>query len=161
MEHPDSHAALCRNPTWMFHLIIKRIEMITNATKVRVRYSETDKMGYCYYGVYAQYLEMGRTDLLRTFGLTYRQMEESGIMLPVLTLNLKYIKPAFYDDELTIRTFVQNLPAARIEFNYEILNPENELITIANTVLVFIDAETRKPVKAPDYFMEKIIPFFQ
>jgi acyl-CoA thioester hydrolase len=134
--------------------------MIVDETTLRVRYSETDKMGYCYYGVYAQYLEIGRTDLMRKFGLTYRQIEDDGIMLPVLTLNLKYIKPAYYDDVLTIKTTVAKLPEARIEFNYEIVNQNKELITIATTVLVFVDAETRKPVKAPKYFLDKISTFF-
>jgi acyl-CoA thioester hydrolase len=134
--------------------------MITSEIKLRVRYSETDKMGYCYYGVYAQYFEVGRTNLLREFGLTYRQIEENGIMLPVLTLNVKYIKPAFYDDELTIKTFIHKMPLARIEFNYEIYNQQNELLTIADTTLVFIDEKTRKPIKAPEYFLEKLNPFF-
>jgi acyl-CoA thioester hydrolase len=134
--------------------------MIVNETSVRVRYGETDKMGYCYYGVYAQYLEVGRTDLLRKFGLSYRQIEEDGIMLPVLTLNLKYIKPAYYDDELVIKTFVAKIPSVRIEFNYEISNQDKELICIAGTTLVFVDANTRKPTKAPGYFLEKILPFF-
>lgn len=134
--------------------------MITSEIKLRVRYSETDKMGYCYYGVYAQYFEVGRTDLLRQFGLTYRQIEENGIMLPVLSLNVKYIKPAYYDDELTIKTTIQKMPSARIEFNYEIYNQQNELLTIADTTLVFIDEKTRKPIKAPAYFLDKIKPFF-
>jgi len=134
--------------------------MVVNETIVRVRYSETDKMGYCYYGVYAQYLEIGRTDLLRKFNLTYRQIEDDGIMLPVLSLNLKYIKPAYYDDELTIKTWIDKMPSARIEFDYEIYNQEKELLTIANTLLVFVDAVSRKPKKAPDYFVEKISPFF-
>jgi len=135
--------------------------MIVDETTVRVRYSETDKMGYCYYGVYAQYLEVGRTDLLRKFGLTYLQIEEEGIMLPVLSLNLKYIKPAYYDDVLTIKTIISKLPSARIEFNYEIVNQNNDLITVANTILVFVNAETRKPSKAPQYFLDKILPFFE
>jgi acyl-CoA thioester hydrolase len=135
--------------------------MIVNDTKIRVRYSETDKMGYCYYGVYAQYLEVGRTNLMRQFGLTYKQIEDSGIMLPVLSLNLKYIKPAYYDDELTVKTTIPNMPSARIEFKYEIFNQDMELLTIADTVLVFIDANTRKPLKAPAEFLIKMKPYFE
>ena len=134
--------------------------MVINDSLVRVRYGETDKMGYCYYGVYAQYLEIGRTDLMRKFGLSYRETEDKGIMLPVLSLNIKYIKPAFYDDELTIKTFLTKLPNVRIEFLYEIYNQFNELLSTAETTLVFIDANTRKPKKAPDDFISKLSPFF-
>lgn len=134
--------------------------MIVNETKLRVRYSETDKMGYCYYGVYAQYLEVGRTELMRKFGLSYKQIEDNGIMLPVLSLNIKYIKPAFYDDELIIRTIIPKMPSVRIEFNYEIYNQKIELLNIAETILVFIDANTRKPTKAPSRILDKMKPFF-
>ncbi|MFN8255158.1 MAG: thioesterase family protein [Bacteroidales bacterium] len=134
--------------------------MVINDSKVRVRYGETDKMGYCYYGIYAQYFEIGRTDLMRKFGLSYRETEERGIMLPVLTLNVKYTKPALYDDELTIRTFLTKLPSVRIEFLYEIYNQNNELLTTAETTLVFIDSTSRRPIKAPDDFIDKLAPFF-
>jgi acyl-CoA thioester hydrolase len=117
-------------------------------------------MGYCYYGIYAQYFEIGRTDLMRKFRLSYRETEESGIMLPVLTLNVKYIKPALYDDELTIRTYLTKLPSVRIEFLYEIYNQNNELLTTAETTLVFIDSTTRRPIKAPVDFIDKLAPFF-
>jgi acyl-CoA thioester hydrolase len=134
--------------------------MVIQESKVRVRYGETDKMGYCYYGVYAQYFEIGRTEMMRKFGLTYKEIEEKGIMLPVLSLNVKYIKPAYYDDELTIRTFLTKLPSIRIEFLYEIYNQNNELLNKGDTTLVFINALTRKPVKAPINFLEKLAPFF-
>ena len=113
--------------------------MIINESKVRVRYGETDKMGYCYYGVYAQYFEIGRTELMRQYGLTYKKIEDAGIMLPVLSLNVKFIKPAFYDDELTIKTYLTKLPLVRIEFLYEIYNQHNELLNNGETTLVFID----------------------
>jgi acyl-CoA thioester hydrolase len=135
--------------------------MITSETKIRVRYGETDKMGYCYYGVYPQYLEVGRTDLMRNFGLTYRQIEENGILLPVLSLNIKYIRPAFYDDELTVRTIIEKMPSIRIEFKYEIYNQDNELLSVAETTLVFVDDKTRKPLKAPASFLDKMRPFFK
>jgi len=134
--------------------------MVIHESKVRVRYGETDKMGYCYYGVYAQYFEIGRTELMRKFGLTYKEIEDKGIMLPVLTLNIKYIKPAFYDDELIIKTFLTKLPSVRIEFLYEIYNQNNELLNTGDTTLVFIDSNTRKPMKAPSEFLEKLMPFF-
>jgi acyl-CoA thioester hydrolase len=135
--------------------------MIMSETKIRVRYGETDQMGYCYYGIYPQYLEVGRTELMRKFGMSYRQMEENGIMLPVLSLNLKYIKPAFYDEELTVKTSIVKMPSVKIEFFYQIFNQFNELISQAETVLVFIDAKTRKPTKAPKYFIEKLGPLFE
>jgi acyl-CoA thioester hydrolase len=134
--------------------------MIVNESVLRVRYSETDKMGYCYYGVYAQYLEVGRTELIRKFGLSYKELEENGAMLPVSTLNIKYLKPAFYDDELTIRTYVNKMPSIRIEFKYEIFNQHKELLIVADTILVFIDAISRKPIKPPLFFLEKVAPYF-
>jgi len=134
--------------------------MIVHESKIRVRYSETDKMGYCYYGVYAQYLEVGRTELMRNFGLSYREIEDHGIMLPVLTLNIKYIRPAFYDDELLVKTIIAKLPSTRIEFRYEIFNQNNEILSIAETVLVFIDEKTRKPIKAPVLVIEKMKKYF-
>jgi len=134
--------------------------MVVQESKVRVRYGETDKMGYCYYGVYAQYFEIGRTEMMRKFGLSYKEMEDDGIMLPVLSLNVKYLKPAFYDDELTIRTVLPSLPSIRIEFLYEIYNQKNELLNKGETTLVFIDAKTRKPVKAPIEFIKTLAPFF-
>jgi len=134
--------------------------MIINESKVRVRYGETDKMGYCYYGVYAQYFEIGRTELMRNYGLTYKKIEDAGIMLPVLSLNVKFIKPAFYDDELTIKTYLTKLPLVRIEFLYEIYNQHNELLNNGETTLVFIDSSTRKPMKAPQEFIDILTPFF-
>jgi len=134
--------------------------MIIQESKVRVRYGETDKMGYCYYGIYAQYFEIGRTELMRRFGLTYKEIEDKGIMLPVLSLNVKYIKPAYYDDELTIKTFLTSLPSVRIEFLYEIYNQRNELLNRGDTTLVFIDALTRKPRKAPIEFLKTLAPYF-
>jgi acyl-CoA thioester hydrolase len=134
--------------------------MVIHESKVRVRYGETDKMGYCYYGVYAQYFEIGRTELMRNFGLSYKDIENQGIMLPVLTLNVKFIKPAFYDDELTIKTFLTRLPSVRIEFLYEIFNQNNELVNTGDTTLVFIHSNSRKPLKAPLSFVNALIPYF-
>ncbi|NOZ45271.1 MAG: acyl-CoA thioesterase [Chlorobi bacterium] len=134
--------------------------MYSATTKVRVRYGETDRMGYTYYGNYAQYYEIGRTDLMRQFGLTYRSFEDSGIILPVLTLNIKYIKPSYYDDLLTIKTTINNLPGIRIKFDYEIFNEQNELINIGDTTLVFVDEKTRNPRKPPEKFLKEIKKYF-
>jgi len=134
--------------------------MVTNDIKVRVRYGETDKMGYCYYGVYPQYFEIGRTEMMRKLGLSYRSIEDRGIMLPVLSLNIKYIKPAFYDDELTIRTILKKMPSIKIEFKYEIYNQHDELLTIGDTTLVFVDENTRKPITPPIDFQEQLASYF-
>ena len=134
--------------------------MYSSETKVRVRYSETDRMGYTYYGNYAQYYEIGRTDMLRNFGLTYRKIEDSGIILPVLSLNIKYIRPSFYDDLLTIKTVMKELPDVRIKFDYEVYNEDGELLNIGDTTLVFVDEKTRKPSHAPKSFINALKQYF-
>jgi len=130
--------------------------MNSDKIQFRVRYSETDQMGFVYYGNYAQYFEMGRTEWLRKLGITYKKMEENGIMLPVMNLNIKYLKPAKYDDLLTLKTTLIKIPSAKIEFSYEVFNEENEQLTTANTTLVFVNMETNKPTRAPEYVLEKI-----
>ncbi|HEY0176609.1 MAG TPA: thioesterase family protein [Pedobacter sp.] len=134
--------------------------MYIHNTKIRVRYSETDKMGYVYNGNYASYYEIGRTEMMRGLGMNYAKMEESGIMLPLLDLNCKFIKPAFYDQELTIKTIVKELPGIRITFNYELYNEEDVLINIGSTTLVFFDMVKKKPCPPPDYFMDRIRQYF-
>jgi len=130
--------------------------MIQGEIKVRVRYGETDRMGYAYYGYYPFYYEMGRTELLRSYGLTYKELEDSGTLLPVTRLEIKYLAPALYDEVLTIRTTIPKKPSVKIIFNYEVFNEKNELINTATTELVFVDAATRKPCRPPKYFMDKI-----
>jgi acyl-CoA thioester hydrolase len=134
--------------------------MYSHETQIRVRYGETDKMGFLYYGNYAQYYEVGRVEAIRNLGFSYKQMEDEGIMLPVLDLKSTFIKSAFYDDLLRIKTSVTEMPGVRIHFAYEIYNPDDELINIGETTLVFFDSNRRRPVKAPDYVTEKLKPFF-
>lgn len=134
--------------------------MYISETTIRVRYAETDKMGYVYYGNYTTYYEVGRVEALRQLGTSYKEMEDNGIMLPVYTCNLKYIKPAVYDDLLVIKTTIKELPTARITFDYEIYNQKNELINTGTTTLVFINMATNKPCPAPESFIEKIKKFF-
>tara|TARA_B100000809_G_C14655470_1_gene357580 strand:- start:92 stop:439 length:348 start_codon:yes stop_codon:yes gene_type:complete len=112
-------------------------------------------MGYCYHGNYAQFLEIGRVETLRSLGISYKQIEESGIMLPVIELNVKYLKPSFYDDLITIKTTIKNKPSVRIEFDYEIYNEKNELLTIAYTKLVFVNKINMKPCKGPLELIKK------
>ena len=135
--------------------------MYTSETKVRVRYGETDKMGYVYYGVYPLYYEVGRTELMRKFDYPYKKIEDMGIMLPVKSLDVKYYKAAKYDDLLTIRTTIKALPGVRIAFNYEILNENKELLNEGSTTLVFIDEKTRKPRKAPNELIKQLEPYFK
>lgn len=130
--------------------------MSSDKIQFRVRYGETDQMGFVYYGNYAQYFEMGRTEWLRKLGITYKTMEENGIMLPVMNLNINYLKPAKYDDLLTLKTTLIKMPSAKIEFSYEVFNEENELLTTANTTLVFVNMETNKPTRAPEYVLKKL-----
>ena len=133
--------------------------MFQHQIKFRVLYSDTDKMGFMYYGQYAKYLEMGRVEALRSLGLSYRSMEDTGVMLPVLDLKLKYLKPLFYDDEVTLMTKVCDMPETRIYFEYELKNSEGELTTLAQTTLVFIDQDA-KPCMIPENFKSKIKTYF-
>ncbi|OIQ16281.1 MAG: thioesterase [Flavobacterium sp. MedPE-SWcel] len=125
--------------------------------KVRVRYAETDQMGVVYHGNYAQYFEMGRVEWLRDLGLSYKFMEENGVMLPVVSLSLNYKKPARYDDLLTVKTIFKKQESVKIEFDYEIYNENGELLTIGNSVLVFVDMKTGRPVAPPNYVKEKLV----
>lgn len=128
--------------------------MIIHETKIRVRYGDTDKMGYVYYGNYPLFYEQGRTELMRAIGMSYRQLEESGVMLPVQHLETEYLKPAFYDDLLTIKTLVKEVPTARITFHYEIFNEKGEMVNRGKTDLVFVNAETMKPIRPPANFLK-------
>lgn len=124
--------------------------------EVRVRYAETDQMGVVYHGNYAQYFEMGRVEWLRNIGVSYKSMEDEGIMLPVVSLEMKYKKSAYYDDVLTVKTIFKKMTSVKIEFDYEIWNETGELLTIGNSVLVFIDKKTGRPTPAPEYLRTKL-----
>ncbi|UOX33912.1 acyl-CoA thioesterase [Flavobacterium sediminilitoris] len=124
--------------------------------EVRVRYAETDQMGVVYHGNYAQYFEMGRVEWLRNMGISYKWMEENGVMLPVVALNMNYKKPARYDDLLTVKTIFKNQSTVKIEFDYEIYNEKMELLTTGYSMLVFVDMKTGKPCLPPGYITEKL-----
>jgi acyl-CoA thioester hydrolase len=124
---------------------------------VRVRYSETDQMGVVYHGNYAQYLEMGRVEWLRNLGISYKWMEENGIMLPVVSLNINYKKPARYDDLLSVKTIFKSQTSVKIEFDYEIRNEQGELLTIASSILVFVNMKTGRPTLPPEYVSDKLL----
>ena len=135
--------------------------MIINQTNIRVRYGETDQMGYVYYGNYAQFFEVGRVEWLRSLGTDYKSLEESGIMLPVTQLNVNYLKPAKYDDLLTIKTILTKKPLVKIDFDFEITNEKKELLTTGFTRLVFMDMNKNKPVKAPQHLLDQIYSEFK
>ncbi|MFM6953631.1 MAG: acyl-CoA thioesterase [Sphingobacteriaceae bacterium] len=134
--------------------------MLIHSTKIRVRYGETDQMGYMYYGNYAQFYEVGRVELLRSLGMTYESMEASGIMMPVLELKCKYIKPALYDQEITVKVIIEQMPGIRIHFKYELFNEQEELINIGETTLVFVDMKKNKPCHPSEEFLSKVSPYF-
>ncbi|MEY4834280.1 MAG: hypothetical protein RI980_395 [Bacteroidota bacterium] len=123
---------------------------------VRVRYAETDQMGVVYHGNYAQYFEMGRVEWLRNLGISYKWMEENGVMLPVVSLELNYKKPARYDDILRIKTKLKSQSTVKIEFDYEIYNEQNQLLTTGYSMLVFVDMKTGRPIVPPKYVSDKI-----
>ncbi|MFT4545531.1 MAG: acyl-CoA thioester hydrolase, partial [Bacteroidia bacterium] len=128
--------------------------MFEHKTTVRTRYSEVDRMGYVYYGNYATYFEVGRVEAMRVLGINYAELEESGIMMPVIRYEIKYKKPAFYDEELTIVTRVKQVPRSRILFEYETWNAKGEMLNSALTELVFVDSKTMKPQRAPQVIVD-------
>lgn len=123
-----------------------------HSTILRVRYGETDQMGYCYYGNYAQYFEVGRVEAMREVGMSYKELEKQGVMLPVSEFQVKYKTPALYDDELKVLTKITSLKGVRLHFEYEIFNEKNELVCTASTTLVFVSKATMKPIQAPEKF---------
>lgn len=125
-------------------------------TKVRVRYGETDQMGYCYYGNYAAYFEVGRVEAMRFLGMSYRELEDSGVMLPVSHFEVDYFKPALYDDELTVVTSITEVKGPRLFFEYALYNNKEELLSKAKTTLVFVSKETMRPIPPPAEFIQLI-----
>lgn len=134
--------------------------MLVHETKLRVYYEDTDKMGVVYYGNYPRYYEIGRTELIRSLGVSYKAMEESGVMLPASSLKVNYIKSAYYDDLLTIRTIIEKIPQVKFPIKTEIYNERGELINEGETVLAFFNEKTSKPCRAPEYFIEQMKRFF-
>ncbi len=135
--------------------------MIENKVELRVRYAETDQMAYVYYGNYASYFEVGRVETFRLIGFSYKELEEAGVMMPVVEFKTKYIKPAKYDNLLTIKVLVKEKPGVRIKFDYEIYNEENILLTVAETTLVFVNSQTGKPCYLPEKFQTIVNQHFQ
>ncbi len=134
--------------------------MYCTETLIRVRYGETDRMGYLYYGHYPEYFEVARTDMIRSLGISYKEMEDMGIILPVRNLNIAYKIPALYDEQLLVKACLKELPEVKLNIEYGILNQKQELICTGNTVLVFVDAASRKLRRAPDFFVEAVRKYF-
>lgn len=135
--------------------------MYSSTTQIRVRYAETDQMNVVYHGNYAQYFEVGRAESIRQLGFTYKQLEKMGIIMPIVELQVKFIRPAHYDDLLTIKTTLKELPTSyKIEFHQEVFNEANQLLTIGKVVLYFIDASTKEKTTIPHLLLQKIEPFF-
>ena len=134
--------------------------MYKHEVELRVRYAETDRMGYVYYGNYAEYLEVARVEMLRSVGISYRELEEQGVMLPVRELRITYHKPARYDDEITVRTELRTEPNVRIVFHYAIVNADGVLLTEAETTLVFIDAQSGRPRTVPVEVKDRLARYF-
>lgn len=132
------------------------LNMIHTTHTIRVRYTETDPMKYVYYGNYATYFEVARVELFRELGMPYDEIEERGIWLPVSEFSIKYLKPALYDQNLEIHTFIRKIPGVKIEFEYEIYNPSKQKITEAKTTLFFLDSKTNKVIKCPEFLMNLI-----
>lgn len=134
--------------------------MYTSETRIRVRYAETDPMGYAYYGYYAMYYEVARVESLRQLGMTYKQLEAMGTMMPVLENNSKFFSPALYDDEIKIITIIRDRPGVRIRFEYDMYNSDGKLIHKGETFLVFVNKASGKPCRPPEAFMKLLQPFF-
>jgi acyl-CoA thioester hydrolase len=134
--------------------------MFENEVQVRVRYAETDQMGVVYYGNYATYLEVARVETFRELGLSYKGMEDMGVMMPVIEYKTKYIKPAKYDDLLTIKVKIVKEPSVKIEFHYEIYNEAGVLLNIAETTLVFLSSSTGKITNPPQHLSQELEKYF-
>jgi acyl-CoA thioester hydrolase len=136
--------------------------MYSHKFKKRVRYGETDQMGYLYYGNYPQYYEIGRVEMLRSLDLTYKAMEEEqGILMPVVSMNIRYVRPAHYDELLTILTTLRQLPDRFITFHMELFNERSKLVNGATVKLCFVDAASGKTIPAPEMLVKQLKPYFE
>ena len=130
--------------------------MFKHETKIVTRYAEVDRMGYVYYGNYGTYFEVARVETMRKFGLSYADLEESGILMPVVRYEIDFKKPAFYDEELTVFCSIKEIPRSRMNFYYETFNKKGQLLNTAMTQLVFVSTKTNRPTKAPDELVQAL-----
>ena len=134
--------------------------MYSSDYKVRVRYADTDQMGFVYYGNYPIFYEIGRVEAMRNLGFSYKKLEDSGIMMPVLESSSKFLLPAKYDELIKIRTTITSLPKVKIHFNYEIYNEIDKLIHTGETILAFIKKDTMRPCRVPSEIIDLLNPYF-
>ena len=130
--------------------------MLVNETQLRVQYYETDQMGVVHHSNYIRYFEIGRTDLMRRMGLCYKNLEDSGTVMPITNVEVRYLYPAYYDDIICIKSFIKELPKARIVFNYEIYNAQGKLLADGSTTLAFVNKETGRPQRAPEKMIQTL-----
>ena len=136
--------------------------MFKHRFQKRVRYGETDQMGYLYYGNYAQLYEIGRVEMIRSLGLTYKMLEEEyKVMMPVLNMHSRFVRPAFYDELLTIETQLRSLPGREITFHHEIFNEKKKLVNGGKVTLIFVDIKTNKRIDTPVFLLQKFKPYFE
>jgi acyl-CoA thioester hydrolase len=136
--------------------------MYTSTTQIRVRYGETDQMGYLYYGYYALYYEQGRAEAIRQLGFTYRELEEAGVLMPVVEMNAKYFRPALYDDLVTVKTSLKVLDkeSPQVQFHSELYNESGKLLNEGIVTLVFFDPKTRRKISMPEVLFDTLAPYF-
>jgi acyl-CoA thioester hydrolase len=130
--------------------------MITTTSTIRVRYDEVDKMGYVYHGNYSRYYHISRTELLRAIGICDKELENHNVILPVTEMHIRYYKPVYYDDTITIKTSLKEIPRSRMKFIHEVINQNNEVINQANSTVAFVDYNTRKAIRIPSLILQKI-----
>ena len=136
--------------------------MYTHQTSLRVRYGETDQMGYLYYGNYAQYYEVGRVEALPSLGLSYKELEsEHGILMPVMSLNMRFVRPAYYDELIQIKTVLKAMPTSTITFHVELFNEAAQLVNGGSVKLCFLDAAQKKSIPAPNILTHALAPYFE
>jgi len=135
--------------------------MFESTKQIRVRYGETDRMGFVYYGNYTLYYEEARTDAMRKIGLSYKELEEQGIMLPVVNLHARFMRPAGYDEMLTVKTQLRELPNRKMKFHCEIFNEEGVLLNFSEVTLMFIKRDSMKACQPPTSLLEKLSPYFE
>jgi acyl-CoA thioester hydrolase len=137
------------------------LTMFISETKIRVRYAETDQMQVVYHGNYAQYFEVARVESIRQLGFSYRDMEAMGVTMPIVEFHTKFLRPAHYDDLLTIKVILKELPVDhRIEFHHEVYNEQQKLLTLGRVVLFFINSKTKEKTSMPDALLLKLQQYF-
>lgn len=134
--------------------------MFTEEVKIHVRYAETDQMGYVYYGNYAIYFEVARVEAMRAIGFSYKEMEDRGIMMPVLELKNEFKSPGRYDEELTIKISVPEMPTLRIKFVYDVRGEDGRQVCLGETTLVWVKKDSSRPVRMPEELVKLLEPHF-